>query len=75
MDPGNLRVYLSRRNLRTLLAKLDGYPEWTAATLFFDQPETPRLWVIGEEDEAHYSHPSREGMGAGIMHPETEDRL
>lgn len=66
-------IYLSRRNLLTLLAKLDGHPEGSERTI--QGPVTyPATTVTAEEDETHYAHESRgDAVGtAGWMHPETE---
>ena len=66
-------VYLSRRNLMSLLAKLDGYPAGSAATLIGPDMYPP-TFVSVEEDSVHYTHASRgDAVGvAGRMHPETE---
>jgi len=69
-------VYLSRRNLLTLLAKLDGHPPGSSRTI-----EGPILYpattVTADEDEAHYAHESRgKAVGTpGPMHPRTERRI
>lgn len=66
-------VYVSRRNLLTLLAKLDGHPEGSERTI-----QGPNLYsattITAEEDEVHYAHESRgEAVGRpGAMHPRTE---
>jgi hypothetical protein len=60
-------VHLSRRNLLTLLAKLDGKPPSSAATIFRQTHEGHRLVVIAEEDDAHYR-----GRTPGPVHRETE---
>ena len=69
-----VKVALSRRNLKALLAKLDGHPPGSAKTLSYPMANGDVLWVTAEEDDAHYSHPEREAP-AGAMHPETETRL
>lgn len=60
-------IVLSRRNLLSLLAKLDGHPKGSACTLF------RQGWGIrAEEDEKHYkSRP----YAPGPMHPETEAHI
>lgn len=67
-------LYLSRRNLNSLLAKLDGHPPNSACTI--GHPDDMDFWVTAEEDGIHYGHPSRaefNGIGVvGPMHPETE---
>jgi hypothetical protein len=65
-------VTLSRRNLLTLLAKLDGHPSNSACTIVLPGVEGPELLVRAEENEAHYQ--SR-GAPPGSMHPDTESRL
>lgn len=70
------RVVLSRRNLLSLLAKLDGHPPDSACTI--SGPEVyPATAVVAEEDDAHYAHFSRGGLlgRAGRMHPDTEAAL
>jgi hypothetical protein len=56
-------VTLSRHNLLTLLAKLDGYPSNSACTIALPGVEGPELVVRAEENEAHYvaveHHPVR----------------
>ena len=64
-------VTLSRRNLKTLLAKLDGFPPDSVCTISKDEGDH-YLYVIAEEDDVHYNRP--EG-GPGPMHPDTEARL
>jgi hypothetical protein len=61
-----VRVTLSRRNLRALLAKLDGYPPGSARTIERDD-DAALLQVVAEEDDAHYA-----GREPGPAHPETE---
>ncbi len=69
---GGLTMVLSRRNLETLLAKLDGNPPDSACTIMAPQEYGPYL-VKGEENGTHYTHPGREaGAIAGRMHPDTE---
>ena len=60
-----IHIYLSRRNLLALLAKLDGYPEGSSCSIIKDG-----LQVTAEEDEKHY----RERV-PGEMHRETERRM
>lgn len=69
-------IYLSRRNLLALLAKLDGHPPDSRCTI--GSPSTTEYFLItAEEDDVHYEHASREttrGM-AGPMHPDTEEHI
>ena len=65
-------VTLSRRNLLTLLAKLDGYPADSACTIVFPGVEGPQLRVHAEEDAQHYAH---RAAPPGPMHPDTEERV
>lgn len=53
-------VVLSRRNLLTLLAKLDGHPPNSACTIG-GGTDAPGLFVKAEEDDVHYA--SREVIG------------
>lgn len=68
-------IVLSRRNLLTLLAKLDGFPKNSECMI--GAPEAyGEFYVKAEEDDEHYNHPSRIDLGIptvpGAMHPETE---
>lgn len=72
---GAVTVTLSKRNLLSLLHKVD--QEWSAATIVRDAnpaapDREPTLWVTAETDEVHYADPERLGAGPGIMHPATE---
>lgn len=69
-------VALSRRNLRTLLAKLDGNP--VDSTCRIAAPMLEPFYVQAEEDVPHYMHADRpeEIRGQyGVMHPDTERAL
>lgn len=57
-----IRVVLSRRNLRSLLAKLDGAPTESAMTIY-----KAGVFVTAEEDGEHYGD-----VRPGAMHPATE---
>lgn len=59
------RVTLSRRNLRALLAKLDGYPDNSLLAIIKDG-----VLVVAEEDAEHYG-----SAVPGVMHPDTEAHL
>lgn len=72
---GVFRIYVSRRNLNTLIAKLDGFPPSSACTIAAPSMYTPPFYITAEEDDVHYSHPSRQGEEAGVMHPHTEVKL
>jgi hypothetical protein len=65
-------VTLSRRNLLTLLAKLDGHPSNSACSIFLAGDEGPGLLVRGEENDAHYGN---RPAPPGAMHPETEAQM
>lgn len=71
--PPTVTVTLSRRNLKVLLAKLDGHPWRSACTITnYDG----HLIVKAEEDDAHYGQRQAEGgPGPGPMHPDTEAEL
>lgn len=60
------RVELTRRNLLSLLAKLDGNPPNSACTLI--DPDT-KIAVRAVEDDVHYK---AEGRAPGRMVGETE---
>jgi hypothetical protein len=62
-------VTLSRRNLLTLLAKLDGHPPNSACTIVLPGVEGPELRVKAEENELHYQN---RPAPPGPMHPDTE---
>lgn len=71
-DPNNTGprlVILSRRNLMTLLAKLDGHPKGSACAIIGGD-DAIGIAVIAEEDEIHYA-----GRIPGVMHHETESRI
>jgi hypothetical protein len=71
-----VRVVLSRRNLRALLAKLEGHPPGSACTLTYRSADGPTLIVSAEPDAVHYVHPERDHPGVrGAMHPDTEKRI
>ena len=70
-------IVLSRRNLLTLLEKLDGHPPNSACTIM--APPQYGVWAVkAEEDGEHYLGSHRpatlRGM-AGRMHPDTEQAL
>lgn len=68
--PVQIRIALSRRNLLTLLAKLDGHPPFSDCTIIFPgSRHEPTLYVHGEDDLTHYG---RRLEPPGPMHPETE---
>jgi len=68
-------VYLSRRNLKALTAKLDGYPEDSAMTIHYTSKNGEVLTVTAEEDAVHYANPERDVLYGGEMHPATEARI
>jgi hypothetical protein len=69
--PGQvIEVVLSRRNLTSLLAKLNGYPPNSACTITRDCGEFGHLVVRAEPDSEHYDERS-----PGAMHPITEAAL
>ena len=63
------RIELSRRNLISLLAKLDGNPPNSACTLI--DPDN-RIAVKAVEDAEHYE---AEGRLPGPMHEDTEKAM
>lgn len=76
LDNGDLLLVVSRRNLLSLLAKLDGHPPGSMCTIGSPRDsDSPPVWLKAEEDDVHYSHPSREGAPPGPMHSDTEAML
>lgn len=70
--PNDITVTLSRSNLLALLAKLDGYPTGSLASISRVCEDNRLLVVIAQEDEEHYA--DREGI-RGRMHPDTEQKM
>ncbi len=60
-----VRIYLSRRNLLALLAKLDDHPQGSSRSICLGD-----LVVTAEEDAEHYRERS-----PGRMHHETEKQM
>jgi hypothetical protein len=69
IDSENRTLELTRTNLRTLLAKLDGNPPDSCCTIG-GHPAAEFWYVKAVEDEEHYSDRPR-----GEMHPDTERAL
>lgn len=68
-DNGKLHLVLSRRNLLSLLAKLD--ISWSARTISCAiEGSNDPIYVTSEEDAEHYGT-----RIPGEMHPETEAKL
>ena len=66
--PDLVKVTLSRRNLLTLLANLEGFPWWTNCTIYRRSDwSLPVLAVQAEPDDVHYA-----GRPAGRMAAEAE---
>jgi hypothetical protein len=72
---GVVRVTLSERNLRALLAKLGGSPPNSACTLSYDTRDGLVLYVTAEPNDIHYTNPERDTPVPGTMHPDTEERI
>jgi hypothetical protein len=72
---GVVRVALSERNLKALLAKLGGSPPNSACTLTYDTRDGLVLIVKAEPDGIHYAHPERDSPMPGVMHPDTEEQI
>ena len=66
----DIRITLSRRNLRALIAKLDGHPKPSACEIMKGDDEGYLVRVRAEEDAEHYTK-----MQPGPMHPETEAEI
>jgi hypothetical protein len=62
-----VEVTFSRRNLVSILAKLDGHPPDSACTIFKGPFDGHMLVLRGESDDVHYR-----AERPGLMHPETE---
>ena len=58
-------LIVSRRNLQSLLAKLDGHPPESSCTLEAPRSEG-RFFIKAEENEPHYA-----GRQPGHVHPES----
>ena len=65
-EDGGIQLTLSRRNLLTLLRKLDGHPADSKCTIEGGD-DAAGVFVKAEEDDVHYAD-----RPAGRMHPETE---
>jgi hypothetical protein len=72
---GIVRVTLSERNLRALLAKLGGSPPTSACTLSYDTRDGLVLYVTAEPNDIHYANPERDSPVPGPLHPDTEERI
>lgn len=81
MNDNTPKVYLSRRNLLTLLSKLDrdADGDTTACTIIKHQQPSPAykqtmktIMVIAVQDEDYYGS---QGRPAGEMHPAEEEKL
>lgn len=68
-EDGELVLVVSRRNLTSLLAKLDGYPPNSLCTLMGGD-ECEGVILRAEEDEVHYA-----SRAPGHVHPSTGRRM
>ena len=68
-------VALSRRNLQSLLAKLDGHPPGSAKTLTYDNGDGVILMVTVEEDAEHYVNPERDTQIPGPLDVDTDGAI
>lgn len=64
-------IVLSERNLRVLLAKLEGYPP-NSNCMIGGGSGAPGVFVKAEPDDVHYGG---RGYPPGVMHPDTEERI
>ncbi len=73
---GNHFITLSRRNLLSLLAKLDGHPP-DSACMIGGGADALGFYVKAEEDDVHYADrvvpPGWKPYG--VMHQETEEAI
>jgi len=65
-------LILSRRNLLSLLAKLDGHPP-DSACIIGGGTDALGFFVKAEEDDVHYA--DRGYPKWGEMHPDTEEAM
>jgi len=72
VTPVRAEITLSRRNLLTLIAYLDGMGPDERATLAFLDDDGTLLVVNAEEDEDHYRG---RATPPGRMHPDIEARI
>lgn len=70
-----MRVILSERNLKALLAKLGDSPQGSACTISYDTHDGVHLFVIAEPDAIHYANLERDAPFPGEMHPDTEEAI
>jgi len=75
MRPVTNGLIVSRRNLLSLLAKLDGAPNGSFCEIVFRHPDSAPFHLYAEEDAVHYAHPSRLGSPPGEMHEDTERQI
>lgn len=75
IDGKRVHVFLSERNLRSLLVKLNGFPANSACTLKYQMKDGTLLVVTAELDSVHYAHPERDAPPPGPMHETTEAAL
>lgn len=66
----SVRIVLSERNCRALLAKLVGYPGDSACTIAMIHGVLGTVFVSIENDAQHYADRT-----PGVMHPVTERTL
>ena len=69
---GRVCIELSRRNIKSLLAKLNGHPPSSRCTLVRPCENGLYLEIKAVENDTHYSKPDREPEP---MHPSTEAQL
>lgn len=69
-DGTPIGLVVSRRNLLSMIAKLDGHPNPSANTLIYDG-----FYLAAEENELHYSNPERDTSTPGRAHPDTETTI
>jgi hypothetical protein len=70
-----VRVALSERNLKALLAKIAGSPPNSACTLTYDTRDGLVLIVTAEPDGIHYANLERDSPMPGVMHPDTQEQI
>lgn len=70
-DWKHVNITLSKRNLLSLLAKLNGYPPQSCCTLKKLEGKVI-LTVCAEDDHTHYAN---RGYPPGEVHPETAEAI
>ena len=68
-----ISIVLSRRNILSLLAKLDGHPKDSALTIFKIDDNSGKIFEISAEE--NYIHYGTRAYPPGNMHSDTERQI